>query len=71
MKPNEYKCNSCQNIYEKGWTDEEAENEAKEIWGEIQQVEMAIICDDCFNVRNPTEIKAMGDEYHSNKSVGE
>jgi len=35
MKNNEYKCASCHNVYEKGWTDEEAEKEAKDIWGTI------------------------------------
>ena len=63
MKDNEYKCEICQNIYEKGWSDEEAENEVKEIWGEIPQNQRATICDDCFNKRSPEEIKELGREY--------
>lgn len=51
MKDNEYKCCMCNNIYEKGWTDEEAMKECEENFG----VEMAnttendIVCDDCYN----------------------
>jgi DNA-directed RNA polymerase subunit RPC12/RpoP len=63
MKDNEYKCASCQNIYEKGWSDEEAEKEVKEIWGEIPQEQRVVICDDCFNRRSPAEVKEMGKEY--------
>ena len=46
MKRNEYKCDACGEINIKGWTDEEAEQEAKDIWGNIEN--RAIICDDCF-----------------------
>ena len=49
MKENEYKCSMCKNVYEKGWEDEEAKKEAKEIWGDIPTEEMCVICDDCFN----------------------
>lgn len=67
MKENEYKCAMCQNIYEKGRTDEEAEKEAKDIWGKIQIKECEVICDDCFNRRTPQEIKKMGENYQSDK----
>jgi hypothetical protein len=63
MKNNEYKCASCQNIYEKGWSDEEAEKEQLEVFGYIPLTERAVICDDCFNQRSPVEIKEMGKEY--------
>ena len=65
MKENEYKCEMCQNIYEKGWSDEESEQEAKDIWGEIPQGDKAVICDDCYNRRTPQEIKKMGENYQS------
>jgi hypothetical protein len=65
MKKNEYKCDICQNVYEKGWTDEEAEQEVKEIWGHIPAEDRAVICDDCFNHRTPKEVKEMGNEYKS------
>jgi len=60
VKENEYQCAICKGVFEKGWSDEEAENEVKEIWGEIPQEERAVICDDCFNRRNPEEIKEVG-----------
>ena len=62
MKKNEYKCAICLNIYEKDWSDKEAENEVKEIWGEIPQEQRVVICDDCFNKRSPAEIMAVADE---------
>lgn len=68
MKKNEYKCASCQNVYTKGWTDEEANKEGKELWGvenATESEEMEVICDDCFNRRTPQEIKSWGDEYKS------
>lgn len=62
MKENEYKCAMCGGVFEKGWTDEEAMKESKEIWGEIPEEDLVVICDDCFNRRTPEEIKSMGDE---------
>lgn len=53
LKPNEYECDHCHNVYKKGWSDEEAEKESEELWGVKNASEkldsgMAIICDDCF-----------------------
>ena len=53
LKPNEYQCADCGGIFEKGRSDEEAKNEAKELFGiEDEDIEqgndVAIICDDCF-----------------------
>lgn len=53
MKENEYKCDQCGNIYEFGWSEEEAEKEMKENWGDISKEDMAIVCDDCYDVMNP------------------
>ena len=49
LKPNEYQCAKCGEIYEKGWSDEEALKEAKELWKpeEIEQG-LEVVCDDCF-----------------------
>ena len=47
MEKNEYKCARCGNVYEKGWSDEEAEKEANEIWGNIPKEERVVICDNC------------------------
>jgi len=49
MKPNEYECAVCHNIYEKGWTDEEAESELKGKFGENAAPENSeLVCDDCY-----------------------
>ena len=67
-KANEYICEICGNTYKKGWSNEEAEQEANDIWGEIPLEEKAIICDDCFNKRNKDEIREMGNEYKQLKT---
>jgi len=50
MKKNEYKCERCEDIFTKTWSDEEAEKEFQENFGhlpkELQQ--RAIICEDCY-----------------------
>lgn len=59
----EYQCAVCKNIYEKGWSDKEAMQESKDIWGEIPKEERVVICDDCWKRRTPQEIKKMGEYY--------
>lgn len=47
-----YTCDMCRKTYTKGWADEEAEQEALEIHGVSQariRLNMAIVCDPCFN----------------------
>jgi len=49
MKDNEYQCEACGEVYEKGWTDEEAQKEADELWNKVAlQAGQSVICDDCF-----------------------
>jgi len=58
LKPNEYQCALCGEIYEKGWSDEEAYAEATEIFGkppEEWDEEQAVICDGCFRQMNPKD----------------
>ena len=47
-----YMCELCHETFEKGWTDEEANAEAQELFSIPQASEqpkdMAIVCDDCF-----------------------
>jgi len=60
MKANEYKCAMCGNVYKKGWTYEEAKEEAKEIFSKHPddwKIEQEVIYDDCFNKINPAENK--------------
>jgi hypothetical protein len=56
MTDNEYQCAHCGNVYEKGWTDEEAEKEAAENFGKPTNEwrdNVAVICDDCYQKMNP------------------
>ena len=48
MNKEEYQCSACGGVFQKGRSDEEAEQESREIWGEIPQEDKTIICDDCF-----------------------
>ena len=43
-----FTCEMCGNTFEKGWTDEEAQDEARQIFGEIPPEEQALTCDDCW-----------------------
>jgi hypothetical protein len=47
MKESEYKCSVCNEVYEKGWSDEEAMAESESIFGKHDDLE--VVCDDCFN----------------------
>jgi hypothetical protein len=48
--PNEYRCDECGGVFEKGWSDEEAHEEERAIFGrEIPVERRACVCDDCFN----------------------
>ncbi len=50
MKNNEFKCGICGETYEKGWSDEEAEKECVENFGEemAHGDDRVIICDACY-----------------------
>jgi hypothetical protein len=50
---NQYQCEICRGIFEKGWSEEEARAEAKDKFGiedkHINETkEAGIVCDDCF-----------------------
>ena len=48
MEPNEYKCEKCGGIFEKGWSDEEAAIEYIAIYGEAPMANVALLCEDCY-----------------------
>ena len=49
MKKNEYKCGACGGVFEKGWSDEEAQAEADAAFSqESLGSDPAIVCDDCY-----------------------
>jgi hypothetical protein len=48
LKPNEYRCCFCGEVFEKGWSDQEAEDEMQENFGMRPSDEDGIACDDCY-----------------------
>lgn len=71
MEPNEYQCSLCHAVYEKEWSDEDADQEALEIWGvehaSADPEGFAVICDDCFQQRSMAEVEAMGHAYQQRR----
>ena len=50
INDNKYICKVCQKEFEKTWSDEEALEETKELFGEkVLEQELAIVCDVCFH----------------------
>lgn len=48
MKKNEYKCTNCGEVYETGWTDEEAIAEYVENFKTEDLSDAEVVCDDCY-----------------------
>lgn len=45
----EYTCSGCHKTFTTAWSDEEAMQESKEVWGEYSKEDLAVVCDDCYN----------------------
>jgi hypothetical protein len=43
-----FTCEMCGGNYEKGWSDEEAEAEAKALFGELALQDRVVVCEDCY-----------------------
>lgn len=43
-----YTCSACGNTYDKGRSDDDAMQESKTLWGDIDPADLCVICDDCF-----------------------
>lgn len=57
-----YKCDICKGVFEDGWSAEEAEKEAQDIFGKPSkdwQGGRSIVCDDCFNKIHPSDNKEL------------
>lgn len=73
MKNNEFQCAMCGNIYINSWTDEEAEKECIENFGEEMAVKdnCAMICDDCYQKIKPSghpqELREATEEWNRMK----
>lgn len=49
LKENEYQCDNCGEVYEKGRPDTEALAESVEKFGYLADNDVAVICEDCYN----------------------
>lgn len=57
LKPNEYQCDLCDGVFEKGWSTEEAEEEARRDFPGLMEApaeERGMICHDCYVKLLPT-----------------
>jgi hypothetical protein len=48
MNANEYKCQACGGVFEKGWSDEEAAAELGETFPDFAPIDCGLVCDDCW-----------------------
>ena len=55
MKDNEYRCEECEEVFEKGWSEKEAIKEYRDEFGgdatdiaELKEAGNAIVCEDCY-----------------------
>jgi DNA-directed RNA polymerase subunit RPC12/RpoP len=46
---NTYKCAACGETFESEISDEEALQESKTLWGDMDMADLVVICDTCFN----------------------
>jgi rubredoxin len=46
MNENQYRCDNCGGVFDKGWSDEEAAAE-RDAAGFVD-VDCAVVCDDCY-----------------------
>ena len=48
LKPNEYRCAICGNVYEKGQSEEEAHAELESNFPDVSVEDCDVVCDDCY-----------------------
>lgn len=48
LKPNEYICEICRGIFEKGWSEEEAIEEQRRKFNEEPKDDDVILCENCY-----------------------
>lgn len=53
LAANEYRCAMCGAVYEKGWSDEDAEAEKNEHFAGVPLDECALVCDPCYQHVRP------------------
>jgi len=55
LKPNEYRCEACNGVFEKGWSDDQARSELGEAFPGVGTEDCGMVCDDCYR-----DMKAKG-----------
>ena len=48
LAADEYRCALCQEVFTKGWSDEEAKAEAEENFPGLAEGDACLVCDDCY-----------------------
>lgn len=48
LKENEFECYICHQVFEKEWTDKEANEEYKKEFSDYEDEPKEIVCDDCY-----------------------
>lgn len=63
IKPNEYKCDACGGVFERGWSNEDAKQEYKDKFGMEVREDDGIVCDDCYKQMMREIDKGMPSDY--------
>ncbi len=47
-----HKCSHCGEVFHSAWSEEEADQEAKELWGDLvkEPKDTKVVCDPCFKL---------------------
>lgn len=72
VKDNEFRCEMCKGVFKKGWSDEDAEKEAGQIFGKpVSEWNGGgvLLCDDCFEMVHPLKPENLGKLLESRKKV--
>jgi len=68
LKPNEYRCALCQGVFDKGWTDEEAQAELQRDFGNVPTESQMTVCDDCYQKACPDANPEVMAAYQAEKN---
>ena len=48
IQPHQYRCACCHEVFDKGWSDEEAQKELGDNFPTVPVEECDLVCDDCY-----------------------
>ena len=55
MADENYICAMCGGEFEKGWSDDEAMAECESYFGNVTDMPLSIVCDDCYQIIHPAK----------------